>query len=454
MKLPELTDINPDPRIVEVNLATRVASVEIAPGVRIESAWTYEGGLPGPLIRVRVDDRLIVHFANNLPEPTTVHWHGLRIPIQMDGVPGHSQSDVPPGGTFTYDFVVPDAGLYWYHPHVMSAKQVGYGLYGALLVEDPTENVGVTDEIVLVLSDVATDERGVLEHHDSGGSTGMAFGREGNHVLINGRKDRKLLARPGAPQRWRVVNAAKSRHFRIDIEGQTFTTIGGDGGLNEYAVRSEVLELAAGERADVIITPSGAPGSEQIVRVLPFDRGYGSIEYRAEEQLFTLAFAGSPYAGPDLPNTARAIDPLSQKGATHVEVEFTITQKTDKSFQYGVNGIPFWKAKPFLAEVGETQVWTVNNSTPWSHPFHLHGFFFQVLDDHNQPVRPLAWKDTVNVPYKTKARFIVRFDDRPGVWMFHCHILDHADGGLMGNIQVGAPPAGLEFTPHSHRGHP
>ena len=167
VRLVEAVDRNPDPHIVEIDLDARIAPVEVAPGVRVD-AWTYNGGIPGPLIRVHVGDRLIVHFVNHLPQPTTVHWHGLRLPIQMDGVPDVSQPPVAAeGGTFTYDFVVPDAGLYWYHPHVMSAAQVGFGLYGALLVEDPDEQVNVADETVLVLSDIGIDNRGKLDSPDS-----------------------------------------------------------------------------------------------------------------------------------------------------------------------------------------------------------------------------------------------------------------------------------------------
>ena len=194
LKLREAVDRNPDPHIVEIDLDARVAAVEIGPGIRTE-AWTYNGGLPGPLIRVRAGDRLIVHFTDHLPQPTTVHWHGIRVPIQMDGVPDVSQPAVPEGGAFTYDFVVPDAGLYWYHPHVMSAAQVGFGLYGALLVEDPDEQVNVPDETVLVLSDIGIDSRGQLDAPDSGGSIGMAFGREGSYVLVNGRMRPRLVAR-------------------------------------------------------------------------------------------------------------------------------------------------------------------------------------------------------------------------------------------------------------------
>src|SRR5687768_3314211 len=129
LKLPELVDLSPDPQVLEINLEARLAQVEYAPGQQVE-AWTYNGGIPGPLIRLSVGDRLIVHFTNRLPQSTTVHWHGLRVPIQMDGVPDISQPEVKTGESFTYDFVVPDAGLFWYHPHVASAAQVGFGLYG------------------------------------------------------------------------------------------------------------------------------------------------------------------------------------------------------------------------------------------------------------------------------------------------------------------------------------
>src|SRR5262249_31885978 len=127
VRLDEAPDRNPDPHIVEVSLTAKVADVEIAPG-RTARAWTYDGHLPGPLIRASVGDRLIVHFTNELPQPTTLHWHGVRVPIAMDGVPNVSQPEVKTGESFTYDFVVRDAGLFWYHPHVMSAAQVGFGL--------------------------------------------------------------------------------------------------------------------------------------------------------------------------------------------------------------------------------------------------------------------------------------------------------------------------------------
>ena len=325
IRIAEATDRNPDPDIVEVDFEARVATVEIAPGLKVD-AWTYNGTIPGPTIRVKVGDRLIVHFTNNLPRPSTIHWHGLRIPIDMDGVPGYSQDPVRPGETFTYDFVVPDAGIYWYHPHVMSAAQVGFGLYGAFLVEDPTETVGIADDLVLVLSDIDIAGDGELLPADTGGTVGMLFGREGNQVLVNGRRLPELVARAGAPQRWRIVNAAKSRYFKLDLgEGNVFRKIGGDGGLTEYSEDHDFIVLGAGERADVLVTPGGERGGEGLVRSLLHDRGYGSIFGRDFESLLTIRFADEPpYVGDPLPSTSRAIEPYDLGGATAIYLESSI----------------------------------------------------------------------------------------------------------------------------------
>jgi FtsP/CotA-like multicopper oxidase with cupredoxin domain len=437
LTLAQPADRNPDPNILEIDLKARLADVTI--GGTTVKAWTYDGQLPGPLIRAKVGDRLIVHFTNELPSPTTVHWHGVRLPIEMDGVPGISQPDVKTGESFTYDFVLRDAGLYWYHPHVMSAAQVGYGLYGALLVDDPSDTVGVTDQLTLVLSDVGFDGKGVLEPADSGGSAGNVFGREGSTVLANGRANPRLLARAGAPQRWRIVNTAKSRYFLLDLQGQPFTVIGTDGGLQERSVTTQQLLITPGERLDVLLAPAGAPGSELPLRSMLYNRGYGSVEFRSVETLLTIAFSQEPALDPrPLPVVTRQIVPPLVGDATKVDLTLTLPPVDARGHsEFRVNGVPFWKAMPYRAKLGETQVWVINNDTQWDHPFHIHGYFFMPLDDRNQPVRPLAWKDTVNLPMKATTRLLVAFDERPGTWMFHCHILDHAEAGLMGTVHVG-----------------
>jgi FtsP/CotA-like multicopper oxidase with cupredoxin domain len=447
--LAAVTDRNPDPHIVEIDLDARTADVDIA-GKPVH-VWTYNGSLPGPLIRASVGDRLIVHFTNRLPSPTTVHWHGIRVPIEMDGVPGISQEEVKTGESFTYDFVLRDAGLYWYHPHVMSAAQVGAGLYGALLVEDPNDGVGVPDQVTLVLSDLGFDKNGDPDPADTGGSAGMVFGREGEFLLVNGKNHPVLTARAGASQRWRIVNTAKSRFFLLNLEGQNFHVIGSDGGLLERPTDTDELLITPGERVDVIVQPTGKPGGSIMLRAMLYNRGYGSVEYRTIEDLMTVQFSkDAAVKRAPLPATTRAITAATAAGATTVNFSLTLPKIENRKPEFRVNDKPFWQAEPYHAKIGESQVWVVKNDTDWDHPFHLHGFFFQVLDDRNEPVRPLALKDTVNVPMKTTVRLLVTFDERPGEWMFHCHILDHADGGLMGTVMVGDPTG----TKHVHTADP
>ena len=449
LRLHEPADRNPDPRILEIDVTARVAEVEVAPGSRVK-AWTYDGLMPGPFIRAKVGDRLIVHFTNNLPEPSTIHWHGVRVPIEMDGVPGISQPEVKPGDSFVYDFVVRDAGLFWYHPHHMSAAQVGFGLYGALLVEDPNDSVGVADQVTMVLSDIGFDKSGTLDAADSGGAAGDVFGREGDHVLLNGRKAPALHVRSGAPQRWRIVNTARSRFFLLDLQGQKFTVIGSDGGLQERPTTSEILLITPGERVDVIVAPTGAPGSEMPVYSMLYNRGYGSVEFRSIEQVLTLAFTTDPaMTPPPPPAVSRVIVPPSAAGATRVDLTLTLPAMDSAGHsEFQINGFPYPKAKPYRAALGETQLWVIKNDTKWDHPFHLHGYFFMPVDEKGEPLRPMAWKDTINIPMNATARVLVTFDERPGTWMFHCHILDHAEIGLMGTVHVG-PSAPAEHT-HSN----
>jgi FtsP/CotA-like multicopper oxidase with cupredoxin domain len=185
-------------------------------------------------------------------------------------------------------------------------------------------------------------------------------------------------------------------------------------------------------------------------RALLYNRGYGSVEYRNDEDLLTIALSdAAPVKTTSTPSVKRSIVPAAMSGATPVNMTFTLLPVDGNGHsEFRINDVPFWKARPFHARLGETQIWTVKNDTQWDHPFHLHGYFFLVLDADGAPVRPLAWKDTVNIPMKTTARLLVTFDDRPGEWMIHCHILDHAEGGLMGTVRVGDPAT---TTSHTHR---
>jgi FtsP/CotA-like multicopper oxidase with cupredoxin domain len=430
LRMPEAQDVNPDPTVLEFSLEAKITEMEILPGTKTP-VWAYNGMLPGPLIRAKVGDRLIVHFTNSLPEATTIHWHGVRVPNEMDGTPGLTQDPIPPGGTFEYDFVLEDAGLYWYHPHLNSPAQVAAGLYGAIVVEDPSEPQ-FADELVLVLSDIALDPDGALRPADRGGAFGNLFGREGDIVLVNGKIHPTVLARAGKPQRWRIVNAAIARYMPVALRGHRWIRVGGDGGLIERAERDIPRSVVApGERTDLIFTPAAEPGSTQTLSWIGVDRGFGTATARGRTPLLDVAFTSDPPVAPaPIPEALREIPPIDVSGALEQTVELTIDLAKPMSEMMGVNGVAHHQM--LMAEIGQTQVWNIVNNTDFDHPFHLHGYFFQVLDDARTP----EWKDTVNVPAKSSLRIAIDFDERPGMWMFHCHILDHAEAGMMGHLHV------------------
>ena len=429
-------DLSPDPNVLEINLEARVSNVELLAGTTTP-AWTYDGAIPGPLLRAKVGDRLIVHFKNSLPEATTVHWHGLRIPADQDGVPGHGQAPVEPGGRFDYSFTLPDAGTYWYHPHFDSAAQVANGLYGPIVVDDPAEPPGIGDEVVMMLSDIGVDPDGSLQPNDSGGDLGTLFGREGNVLLVNGRVDPAIHARAGLRQRWRVINASQSRYFQLSLPGSSFVRIGGDGGLAESAEVSMMPVVVPAGRADFVVEPRPRVDNDETLPLLwiPYDRGFGTAYARDPATVLHIDFDGqAPARSPPLPKLTRDLPELDAEHATPVALDLTLNNESDGSLALGINGVPSWQAPHLMARLGETQLWTVRNTIDWDHPFHLHGFFFQVLDVNGVAPNVREWSDTANVAVDGVLRLLVKFDERPGMWMFHCHILDHADAGMMGMV--------------------
>jgi FtsP/CotA-like multicopper oxidase with cupredoxin domain len=440
IRLPAVVDLNSDPNVLEINLEARESELELVPG-KLTRAWTYDGGIPGPLIRANVGERLIVHFKNSLPEATTIHWHGLRIPNDQDGVPDASQPSVSPGGTFDYDFVLPDAGTYWYHPHLDSAAQVGNGLYGPIVVDDPSEPKGLGDEAIIVMSDIGLDASGGLYPADGGGELGTLFGREGDVHLVNGRVLPTLHVRPGLRQRWRIINAAKARYEQLVLPGHSFTRIGSDAGMLEAPEVLDQIVLTPAQRADVVFEPSNI-GLEEGQHTLaltwvPYDRGFGTAYNRPDEPVLTFDFVDGSKAKPaPLPALHRDIPTIDMAGAKPVDISLTLNPDAEGRLAMGINGVPSWQAAHLMTTLGERQLWTVKNTFEWDHPFHLHGFFFQVLDVNGLAPSVREWRDTVNVPVDATVRFAVHFDERPGTWMFHCHILDHADAGMMGMVHL------------------
>ncbi len=209
-----------------------------------------------------------------------------------------------------------------------------------------------------------------------------------------------------------------------------------------YPQSKDELLVTPGERVDVIVTPKRSTEGSLTLHANLYNRGYGSVEFRTNEDVLRVVFdeeAEAPTA--PLPAVRRhfEIPPIDRAVKVDMVLSLPPMTATNGKPEYQINGAPFRKAKPFLATVGQRQIWIVRNESKYAHPFHLHGFSFLPLDEKLEPVHPMAWKDTVNVPIDETVRLLVNFDERPGMWMFHCHILDHADGGMMGHVHLGSP---------------
>ena len=196
--------------------------------------YGYNGTVPGPVIEAKQGVQVEIVFKNSLPEPTLIHWHGLRVPAPMDGTQG-VQRPVQPGETFTYRFTPPDAGTFWYHPHVNETHQLESGLYGAFIVRGDNEPV-VDGEKILIFDDVKVDKNGKLAKF--GGMVERHDGREGDVRLINGQQEPELAIAAGQIERWRIINASSARYVRLSIGGLPFRIIGTDGGLIEAPVEA------------------------------------------------------------------------------------------------------------------------------------------------------------------------------------------------------------------------
>jgi FtsP/CotA-like multicopper oxidase with cupredoxin domain len=436
----------PGREVVRVDLEARETDWEFTPG-RVTRVWGYNGQVPGPTIEARMGDVLEVRLTNSLPEPTTIHWHGLRLAAPMDGT-DMVQRPIASGETFTYRFALPDAGTFWYHPHSNETVQLERGLYGAIVVR--AENEPELDaERVLVLDDVALDKKGqikplggVIEHHD---------GRQGSTLLVNGRKTPELAIAAGQVERWRVVNAASARYVRLSIGGRPFTILGTDGGLLTAPVTVNEVLLTPADRVDLAVGPF-AEGETVRVESLPYNR---RTMARAKLDLFaTLRVGPAAPSRAVIPARLREIEPLvTGPVAPTREVHLGIRPSLRRIVDFTVNKEQHHRDEP--VRVGELQVWDVVNDTLMDHPFHLHGFFFQVVEVNGRPPEFLSWEDTVNVPPKGRVRIAWMPDDRPGEWMYHCHILEHHASGMMGHFAVVRPGEehGAAAEGHAHHGH-
>ena len=433
-----LTDTNPDPNIVEVELVAAVGTQEYLPG-KPADIWAFRDGarpgskpmVPGPLLDATVGDTVIVHFRNELPEETTIHWHGLRVPNASDGTPV-AQVTVPPGGTFDYQFVVNDAGYYWYHPHMHGDVQIEAGLYAPIIVHDDRA-IDVAADRAFVLDDVKLEATGKLSTVTD--NLDMMLGRQGNVVLINGRQHPSIDVAAGTRERWRFVNAANGRYFNLELPGHTFRVIGWDGGLLETPYETATLLVAPGERYDVLVELTDAEGSALELRTLHYDRGH-EIPDPGPIDLLAVDVGAKGPAPAALPATWGSVATIPVDGATpHRQLVLREDDTVPNMPVFTINDEAYPNITPATGAMNAIEVWEIHNMSQMDHPFHLHGMEFQLVDTTGAPIGPRGWKDTVNVPQMSVVQFAVRFD-ATGRWMYHCHILEHAERGMMGELDV------------------
>lgn len=437
---PVLRNLSRQRGTVEVDLTASVVRLALRPGAPTD-AYAYNGSVPGPTLEVYEGDRVIIHFKNDLPEPTTVHWHGLHIPAHMDGSP---LAPIAPGARFDYVFTMKagTAGTYWYHPHpdMRSGYQIANGLFGAIIVRSRDDPLRPIAEKLLILSDNRFRADGSVDFADPRSSAGIrdeVNGREGDLLFVNGQVAPSLPIRSGQLQRWRIINAAAARVFRLSLIDHTLVHVGSDGGLFERPVEIQQIDLANSERVELVVRGSGNPGDRARLQALPYDRYVPQTrphDWNVTRDLLMLDYAMTPRTETvALPATLRHVAALDTSAVTKTNVLV---------FSQGlINGRMMDMSRVDVhASLGATEIWQIENVVGMDHPFHLHGFQFQVLDRAGVPEPFPSWKDAVNVRKHETVRIIVRYADYPGLWMFHCHILDHEDHGMMGILGVRSRP--------------
>ena len=283
---------------------------------------------------------------------------------------------------------------------------------------------------MLVLDDVALDRAGQIKR--LGGLIERHDGRQGDTRLVNGRQEPELTIAAGQIERWRVLNASSARYVRLSVGGRPFTILGTDGGLIDAPVTVSDVLLAAADRVEIAVGPF-AEGESLTIESLPYERG--TIKKSKRFRYATLRVGPAAPSRAVIPATLRQIEPLvTGPVAPTREVHLGEKLSLRTGVKFLINEEAHHRDRP--VRVGELQVWEVVNDSMMDHPFHLHGFFFQVLSVNGEPPAFRSWEDTVNVPPKARVRIAWMPDDRPGEWMYHCHILEHHAAGMMGHFEV------------------
>ncbi len=407
--------------------------------------WGYDGRVPGPVLRARQGGEIWVRFRNGLSQPTTIHWHGIRIANAMDGVAGLTQDPVPPGETFDYRFTVPDAGTFWYHPHNRSWEQVARGLYGALIVEE-RDAPDVDQDLIVIADDWRLEEDGKIHEASFGSIRDRAHaGRLGNILAINGKPLAEFKVRSGERLRLRLINTCNARVLTLRFEGLKPQVLAIDGQpVPPRPLKNEMATLGPGQRVDLFIRMTGAPGATQAITEVSQSRLVAArFVYGPEEPLPgkagapTLASNGLPE--PDMAS-AKEVD-LVMTGGAMGQVDQIVYKGESLGIRelvrkhglvWAFNGVAGRPETPlFTARKGQTVAVRMVNDTRWPHAMHFHGHHFR--EAHSDA----PWRDTLLME-ASETRTVYFVADNPGKWMLHCHMLEHQAGGMATWFEVEA----------------
>ncbi|MCL5271646.1 MAG: multicopper oxidase family protein [bacterium] len=441
----EAVNVSATPGVVEVNLEARIVPINV--NGTMANLMTYNGKYPGPTIRVRKGDILAVNLTNSLPATTqtnllgyqrnitNLHTHGWH--VSPNSPSDFVMYDLMPGETFhhIYETDMLDAGaLNFYHPHRhgVSAEQYWAGLAGPLVVEDETNLLSGFETHIMVLKDISLSGTEPAPHSMM---NDYMMGKEGSVVMVNGQVNPRLYTKKGQVQRWRILNASNARFYRLALESHTFQVIGTDGGLLDKPYARGELLLSPGERVDVLIKTGLSSGNYRL-RALPYAR-HGMMS-SPTITLLTMSYNGNR-------SPAQSVPAAINTNAKRLNISTAGLPQRTLALSMGmgngyINGQDF-DVNPYVidSDVGTYEVWTIVNQSGMDHPFHQHVNHGQVLSisggDANYAsmlTTTPARKDTVLVPKWGSVTLLIPVMDFCGMAMFHCHILEHEDIGMMG----------------------
>jgi FtsP/CotA-like multicopper oxidase with cupredoxin domain len=436
-----------------VQLEAMPGEIRLLPHGRPTPIWGYGGRAPGPEIRVRQGAELAARLINRIAEPTTIHWHGIRIANAMDGVAHLTQEPVAPGSSFEYRFTVPDAGTFWYHPHAHQAMQQDRGLYGLLIVEEP-EPVAVDRDVSLVLDDWRLEADGSIETQSLAYVFDAAHaGRLGNLLTVNGVVAPELPAKAGERLRVRLCNVCNARVLALQFDEAAAQIVAVDGQpVAPEPLSEEALVLPPSGRFDVVLDLRGEPGSRPAIREVsrqPIALAHfrlSSTDRAREKPLDTpLVLPRNPLRAPDLGQDPLVFALIMEGGAMSrmAGAEYKGEHRSLRELAqkhrmvWAFNGKVDDHSKPiFSVRTGRPVVIRVSNDTAWPHAMHLHGHHFVVTARSRGTVKPW-FHDTVLMEPREEMT-IAFLADNPGKWMLHCHMLEHQMSGMSAYFEVSA----------------